>query len=432
MTRRVIAPEGVPLPPFPFSPAVQAGDWVFVSGVMATDWKTGVDPAARGPEDFPFDAKPMARQTDLIFQRFDQILKAAGTEIKHIVRIDQFTPEHHSFRHYIPTRDKYITQDRPASTALAIKDLLVNGAVMQVDAIAIVPSEGFVNTGINNPEAPAPRAGYSMAIQAGEWIWCSGASPTDFKSRAPYPGGEGHTQPDDVSVDPNFWYGSAIKNQAAYDLHKLQLYLEACGSDLSETVKAQVYLTDSRDLGGLLEVWQDTFGDNPPATTVVVIDKMGIGGSICEINLIATTKNSSIKKQVINVPGVPKPHGNLPHAVKAGPYLFLSHQYAVNEEGIDPCAKPNPAFPNVSSKGRDEMEIILEHAEAICKAAGGSLKDVVRVQIFTPDLREIGPALGPWAAAFPADTPALTVVGVTGPLPIPALALGADIMAYIP
>lgn len=409
-----------------------AGDWVFIGATMATDWQTGVADAWRGPADFPYDLPPMARQTEGIYQTLDALLGQAGSAINHIVRLDQFTPEHGQFRHYLPVRDRYITEHRPASTALAIKDLLVTGALMQLDGIAIVPREGYVNVGVNNPAAPAPRAGYSLAIRAGDWIWCSGASPTDFRSRAPYPGGVGHTQPDEITVDPNFWYGSEIRLQTQYDLHKLDLYLEAAGSDFAHVVKAQVYLTDARDLGGFIEVWCETFGDDPPATSVQVIDRMGIGGSRVEINMIAIAKDGALKRDVIDTSAAPKPHIPAPQAIKAGPYLFLSGREAVDDRGIVPSAKPNGAAPFVGSKGRDEMAVILQHTEAICRAAGGRLEDVVRMQIFTPDLREIGAALGPWMAAFPQDGPTLTVVGVTGPLPVPGLALTTDIMAYIP
>ena len=75
---------------------------------------------------------------------------------------------------------------------------------------------------------------------------------------------------------------------------------------------------------------------------------------------------------------------------------------------------------------------MLEDAAAICEAAGGSLADMVRVQLFGTDLREIAPALGPWRDAFAADPPAVTVVGVTGPHIIPGLTLASDLTAYIP
>ena len=33
-------------PPLPVSPAIQAGNWVFISGQLATDYEAGVAPAA--------------------------------------------------------------------------------------------------------------------------------------------------------------------------------------------------------------------------------------------------------------------------------------------------------------------------------------------------------------------------------------------------
>lgn len=431
-TRRTVAPADIPRPPFPASPALVAGDWVFLGGTLATDWKNGIAPPWRGPADFPYDVPALARQTEGIYETFRTLLRAAGSELAHLVRLDQFTTAHDQFRHYLPVRDRYLVRDRPASTAVAIRELLIPDALIQVDGIAILPREGFYNVGINTPAAPQPRAGYSMAVRAGDWIWCSGASPTDFTSRAAYPGGPGHAQPEEIIVDPNFWYGSEIQNQARYDLKKLALYLESAGSDLHHALKAQVYLTDARDLGGLITVWRECFGDDPPATSVQVIDQMGIAGSRVEINLIALARGSALGREVIRTSAAPPPHLPVPQAIKAGPFLFLSGQEAVTAEGIDPRAQPRGGSPYLGSRGRDEMQVILEHLDAICRAAGGSLADIVRMQLFTPDLREVGPALGPWADAFGPDGPTLTVVGVSGPLPVPALALTVDTIAYLP
>ncbi|GIW10833.1 MAG: hypothetical protein KatS3mg061_1890 [Dehalococcoidia bacterium] len=306
-TRRTVAPADIPRPPFPASPALVAGDWVFLGGTLATDWKNGIAPPWRGPADFPYDVPALARQTEGIYETFRTLLRAAGSELAHLVRLDQFTTAHDQFRHYLPVRDRYLVRDRPASTAVAIRELLIPDALIQVDGIAILPREGFYNVGINTPAAPQPRAGYSMAVRAGDWIWCSGASPTDFTSRAAYPGGPGHAQPEEIIVDPNFWYGSEIQNQARYDLKKLALYLESAGSDLHHALKAQVYLTDARDLGGLITVWRECFGDDPPATSVQVIDQMGIAGSRVEINLIALARGSALGREVIRTSAAPPP-----------------------------------------------------------------------------------------------------------------------------
>ena len=432
MSRRIVSDASVPEAPFPAAPAVLAGEWLFLGGTMATDWESGIERDSEAPPDFPYDRYDMDRQTHGICRRVKALFEAGGTTLDNMVRIDQFLPHHDQFRHYLPVRDRYLTHDRPGSTAVAIKDLLVPGAQMQVDGIAVVPTGGRVKEAIDAADAPMPRAGYSLAIRYGDWLWCSGSSPTDFVSRAPYPGALGHTQPDEVQVDPNFWYGSEIERQAAYDLHKLDLYLRAAGSSVTRIVKANVYLTDSRDLPGLRNVWERTFGDHPPATTVVPIDQMGMTGSRVEINCIALRDDSDIPVEVIETERAPRPHFHAPQGLRVGPNLFLSGRHAADASGIAPSARPHPASPFLVSPGSEELRVMLEDAAAICEAAGGSLQDMVRVQLFGTDLREIAPALGPWRDAFAAAPPAVTVVGVTGPHIIPGLTLASDLTAYIP
>jgi enamine deaminase RidA (YjgF/YER057c/UK114 family) len=432
MSRRALSAAGVAPAPFPAAPAIVAGEWLFLGGTMATDWESGVEAASSGPADFAYDRHDMDRQTHGIYRQVQALFEAGGTTLDNMVRIDQFTPYHDQFRNYLPARDQYLTHDRPASTALAIKDLLVPGVTMQLDGIAVVPTGGRVKEAIDASDAPMPRAGYSLAIRYGDWLWCAGASPTDFVTRSAYPGALGHTQPDEIQIDPNFWYGSEIEKQAAYDLHKLDLYLRAADSSLERIVKANVYLTDSRDLPGLWNVWRQTFGDNPPATTVVPIDQMGMTGSRVEINCIALRNGSDIPVQVIETDRAPRPHFHAPQALKVGPYLFLSGRHAVDDHGIAARARAHAASPFIVAAGREELATMLDDAAAICEAAGGSIADMVRVQLFATDLREVASALGPWSDAFAADPPTFTVVGVTGPHIVPGLTLATDMTAYIP
>lgn len=43
-SRSVLKPAGVATPNENYSPGIRYKDWVFVSGVMATDYKTGLTP----------------------------------------------------------------------------------------------------------------------------------------------------------------------------------------------------------------------------------------------------------------------------------------------------------------------------------------------------------------------------------------------------
>lgn len=433
MKRRTLEVPGIAVPPFNAAAGVVAGDWVFVGGTMATDWSSGLEESSRLAPDFPYNSYGMQLQTHAVFGQINDLLDVAGTGLENMVRIDQFATDWDEFRHYFPARDVHLVEDRPASTAIAVRSLLVPDAKLIVDGIAVIPRHGVHKEAVNNPAAPAPKAGYSMAVRYGDWVWSAGASPTDFESRAAYSGGLGHTQPDGVWVDPNFAYDSTIMNQARYDLEKLSMYLEAADSDLQHVLKAQVYLTDCRDLPGLMQVWRGVWGDTPPATTVVPIDRMLIGGSTCEINVIAVTKSSGLAVDVIQTAEAPKLPFGIPQAVKAGPYLFLSGVLAADEEGIDNRARAeHPLSPYLVAQGRDEMQVIVEHVEAVCTAAGGSISDVARVQLFSTKLTEIGSALGPWNETFVEEAPTLSIIGVTGPHVVPGLTMVADVIAYMP
>ena len=68
--------DGVPKPIMPYSPAIRVGDWVFIAGQLASDFKTGV------PEELVpnpgSDITGLELQSDFIFRNMAQTVQAAG------------------------------------------------------------------------------------------------------------------------------------------------------------------------------------------------------------------------------------------------------------------------------------------------------------------------------------------------------------------
>ncbi len=116
LEREVVHPESVPAPPFPYSHAIKAGPFVFPSGQLASDYETGIAPEARVPAHFPLHSSAVLNQTRYLLRTMDTILRAAGSSIESVARIDQYLIERHLER-YIQGRNEWITRDRPASTA---------------------------------------------------------------------------------------------------------------------------------------------------------------------------------------------------------------------------------------------------------------------------------------------------------------------------
>ncbi len=431
MDRRVLG-RALALSPLPISTAIQVGNWVFVSGQLATDYETGLAPAATINPSQRFHASAVKSQARHIFDNVGTIMEEAGSSIDNLVRIDQFTPDKKHIDGYLETRNEYITKDRPASTALQMEALMVADAVIELDCIGIVPAAGLEKTALYTDKAAKPLAGYSVGIKAGDYVFGAGASPTDFKGSSSYFGVAGTGLAPSARVDPNFWYGSPVKAQTLYDLHKLEAYLEAGGTSLKHCVKAQVYLSYMEDYYAFQEVWRDYFGDNPPATTVVPVKGMGIHESRVEINVVAVVPDGAAKIEVLNEAKGITPLGHEPLAVRAGDFLFLSGLVGVDTQGDIPGLLPARAFPYFGSPAKAQMRIILEKATAICQAAGTGLDSIARAQIFYTDFRDLAPSMEVWAEAFPNDPPACTLIEVHDRLPAPNCTMLVDFIGVVP
>ena len=268
----------IPKPLMPYSPAVKAGGWVFVSGQLASDFETGIAPEARSAN--PNLGDDQALQSRFVMQTLKRTFDAAGVDMaKDLVRIWQWfpwdKPTYQDFENgdcwpglrispYLDVRNDYIHEPRPASTAVSIRALPVRGARIEVDAIAI--DDGAATVGFPVPVGvPGPLAGYSPAVRRGDWVFLAGEVPTDWVGD--YDGTQ-HRGPHsalakEARINPYVWYGSEIETQTDYTLQKLAKIAEAAGSSLKRAVKADVYIGHPSDYAGMDRVWRRWFPDNP-------------------------------------------------------------------------------------------------------------------------------------------------------------------------
>ncbi len=119
---------------------------------------------------------------------------------------------------------------------------------------------------VRSGEAPAPIGPYSQAIEAGDFLFCSGQIPLDPQT--------GQLVQGDISI------------QTKRILDNFEAVLRAAGADIKNTVKLTVYLTDLRDFEALNKVLAETFTREPPARAVVQVAALPKNASI-EMDLIA-------------------------------------------------------------------------------------------------------------------------------------------------
>lgn len=131
MAMRFMMIPGAPRPVAPFSHAVEADGWVFLTGQMPTDPHAPDAPLPQGVE----------AQTRRVMENLRLVLKGAGLDLEHVVQVriylTQFERDYAAmnavYRNYFPA-------DRlPARTTVGVTALAV-GALVEIDMVARRPS----------------------------------------------------------------------------------------------------------------------------------------------------------------------------------------------------------------------------------------------------------------------------------------------------
>jgi enamine deaminase RidA (YjgF/YER057c/UK114 family) len=248
--------SAAPRAPVNYSEVMAAGDLVFAAGQMASDYKTGVPVEAKVDPAFPYYGSDIKRQTRYILDNFATTFAAAGTSLDHVIKAHVYLRDLHDFDGFDEVWKEFF-KSPPPRTTVGVPDLLVRDALIEIDLVAAKPH--VVREFIDVPDIPRPLANYAPALRVGNLVFAAGALATDFRTGiAP-----------EAAMDPAFpCYGSAIERETRYILSNLARTFETAGTSLARVVKAQIFLTDLRDLGGFDEVWREFFPASPPRTVL--------------------------------------------------------------------------------------------------------------------------------------------------------------------
>ena len=432
MKREAIFPESLPLPRVAYSPAVKAGPFVFISGQVASDFKTGIPPEATINPNFPNHGLNIERQANYIADNLRTTLEAAGSSLEQCVSFTLYHTDAHELHGAAQVlQQTFGAGGVPPHTTVLLEELPVPGCSLEVDLVGFVSETGQRPELIQVEALPPPaihglngQALYQYGVKAGEFIFTTGMTATDFSAGvAPQ-----------AQVDPNFpYYAESARSQTEYILEAQQAVLQAAGASLADVVKAEVYMTDIQDFYRLEQVWKKHFPTDPPARTTVPVSDLGVPGLRIAVNLIAYVPQDGPAKRTIRTEAAPIPLAHEPQAVQAGPFLFFSGQMATDyRTGVPAEAQVDPNFPYYSSAAEKQVNYIVKNIEAICRAAGTSRDQLLRRRGFYTDFGEFFTSFVTWAESFPTDPPASTTVRIPGPLPVPGCKVVIDLIAMVP
>jgi reactive intermediate/imine deaminase len=110
----------------------------------------------------------------------------------------------------------------------------------------------------------------------------------------------------------------------------------------------------------------------------------------------------------------PRPLAAYSEAIRVGSLVFAAGQLASDfKTGVPPEARIDQNFPFYGSGIKKQTEFILDNLASTFEAAGSSLDNVVKAQVFLTDLNDFNAFDEVWRTYF-SRPPARTTVGTTG------------------
>jgi reactive intermediate/imine deaminase len=341
-----------PPPIGPYSTAVKAGGFIYLSGTLAQDDKGAL--VADGD---------VAAQTRRIIDRMREVLVASGSSLEQVAAVTVYLSSAKDFATMNDVYRTYWPKDPPTRTTV-ITGLLI-GADVEMSMIAVpngaerrvVHPDGWMKSA--NP--------YSYGIRSGDTLFLSGLVPRNGRDNSNVTG--------DIAVQTK-----AVMDNAAE-------LLKAAGMDFSNVVSGRVYLPDGANFQGMNDVYRSYFkGVPPPARATVVTGLAGAGFSV-EITFVASTA----PREAIN------PGANLSSAIKSGNRLYLSGVLGNTPE-------------NAGNAGAQTRETFARIRKTL-DAAGYTPADVVDGLVYLTDLSHFAVMNEEYRSFFGRDFPARATVG---------------------
>jgi 2-iminobutanoate/2-iminopropanoate deaminase len=126
--RQAVSAPNAAKPIGPYSPAIRAGNLLFLSG------QVGFDPTSGALVDGDISA-----QTDQVMRNIGALLNAGGTDFAHVVRTTVFLADMGEFAKMNEVYARYVVDPPPARSTVQVARL-PRDARVEIDVIAVIDS----------------------------------------------------------------------------------------------------------------------------------------------------------------------------------------------------------------------------------------------------------------------------------------------------
>lgn len=357
--RQVIG--GDPARNLPFSPAIKAGDLIYVSGALATD------------EHGEFQGGDVATQTRRVLDNLSALLERAGSSMANAASVYVYLKHAGDFEAMNAVYRTYWPKDPPARTTV-ITNLANPDALVEIGMIAL-PSgaDRQVVHPANWNRSPSP---YSYGIKSGNTLFLAGLVARDTARNEPA--------------------GGDIAKQTRLTLDNAAEVLKAAGMSFADVVSSRVFLADTATFGDMNTVYRTYFPKDPPARATVQTGLTSPQYAL-EITLTAVKAASHTAIVTPNEDGSPgSANPNFSSAVRADTRVFVAGMMGTNDANKgDAKAQTREALARI---GRT------------LDAAGVGWSHVVDAVVYLRDIKDFGAMNEVYREVLKADPPARATV----------------------
>ena len=99
------------------------------------------------------------RQAVQTFENLKTALAAVGAQFRHVVKLNNYLVDRAHLPTFREVRDSYLAEnDRPASTTIAISGLAREGALIEIEAVAVLPAAARAKAASKSARKSAGKA----------------------------------------------------------------------------------------------------------------------------------------------------------------------------------------------------------------------------------------------------------------------------------
>lgn len=322
----------------PFSPAVVAGEFVYLSGTLALDAAGKVVPGGIGA------------QTARVLDSLSALLEKNGSKMSQAAAVTVYLRNQSDFAAMNEVYAKYWPTDPPTRTTV-IANLVAPEALVEISLVAV--RNGAERRVVQPASWVRPPSPYSYAIRSGDTVFLSGLLSRTGKDNSAVAGG--------------------MTKQTETILQNAREILAEAGLTLADVVSARVFLTDVSLFQEMNAAYRAGFAADPPARATV---KTGLTAPQYLVEMTFTAvRGARTVFTTPNADGTPgKPSPTLSSGIKAGNRLYLSGMLGATEA-------------NKGDAGAQTRETMARLGRTL-KAAGFGWADVAEAVVYLPDLKD--------------------------------------------